>query len=200
MFVQGNLSGKSDYIQVDKKSGITTMLRKKISERDLQILTETEINSKNPVIWDNYTQMSGDKIIFTEDLDTNELDSIKIPNNVFIIEEDSIGDNKYNQIKGLKLFGNFIDNKLDRVKIDQNSELIYYMYDENSNLIGVDKAVASSILIYFKEKGMDQITFITNPEGVLYPEEFLDVNETFLNGFINRESEKINKKQMLIDR
>ena len=63
MFVQGNLSGKSDYIQVDKKSGITTMLRKKISERDLQILTETEINSKNPVIWDNYTQMSGDKII-----------------------------------------------------------------------------------------------------------------------------------------
>jgi hypothetical protein len=35
---------------------------------------------------------------------------------------------------------------------------------------------------------------------VLYPEEFLDVNETFLNGFINRESEKINKKQMLIDR
>ena len=55
-------------------------------------------------------------------------------------------------------------------------------------------------LIYFKEKGMDQITFITNPEGVLYPEEFLDENETFLNGFINRESEKINKKQMLIDR
>ena len=122
--------------------------------------------------------MSGDKIIFTENLDTNELDSIKIPNNVFIIEEDSIGDNKYNQIKGLKLFGNFIDNKLDRVKIDQNSELIYYMYDENLNLIGVDKAVASSILIYFKEKGMDQITFITNPREC-YPEEFLDENETF---------------------
>ena len=59
----------------------------KISERDLQILTETEINSKNPVIWDNYTQMSGDKIIFTEDLDTNELDSIKIPNNVFIMKK-----------------------------------------------------------------------------------------------------------------
>ena len=45
--------------------------------------------------------------------------------------------------------GNFIENKLDRVKIDQNSELIYYMYDEKSNLIGIDKAVASSILIYF---------------------------------------------------
>ena len=74
------------------------------------------------------------------------------------------------------------------------------MYDEKFNLIGIDKAVASSILIYFKEKGMDEITFITNPEGVLYPEEFLDKNETFLNGFINREDEKINKKHILIDR
>ena len=55
MFVQGNLSGKSDYIQVDKNLELLQCLEK-ISERDLQILTETEINSKNPVIWDNYTK------------------------------------------------------------------------------------------------------------------------------------------------
>ena len=137
------------------------MLRKKISERNLQILTESEINLKNPVIWDNYTQMTGDKIIFTENLDTNELDSIKITNNVFIIEKDTIGNSQFNQIKGLKLRGVFNKNKIDRVKIDQNSELIYYMYDEEFNLIGIDKAVASSIIIYFKNQGMDEITFIT---------------------------------------
>ena len=33
----------------------------------------------------------------------------------------------------------FNKNKIDRVKIDQNSELIYYMYDEDLNLIGIDK-------------------------------------------------------------
>ena len=198
-FVQGKLSGKSDYIQVDKKLGLTTMLRKKISERNLQILTESEINLKNPVIWDNYTQMTGDKIIFTENLDTNELDSIKITNNVFIIEKDTIGNSQFNQIKGLKLSGGFNKNKIDRVKIDQNSELIYYMYDEDLNLIGIDKAVASSIIIYFKDQGMDEITFITDPEGILYPEEFLNKNETFLNGFINREKEKIYKKDILVD-
>ena len=198
-FVQGKLSGKSDYIQVDKKLGLTTMLRKKISERNLQILTESEINLKNPVIWDNYTQMTGDKIIFTENLDTNELDSIKITNNVFIIEKDTIGNSQFNQIKGLKLRGVFNKNKIDRVKIDQNSELIYYMYDEEFNLIGIDKAVASSIIIYFKNQGMDEITFITNPEGILFPKEFLNKNETFLNGFINREKEKIEKNDILVD-
>jgi len=104
-----------------------------------------------------------------------------------------------NQIKGLKLRGGFIKNKIDRVKIDQNSELIYYMYDEDLNLIGIDKAVASSIIIYFNDQSMDEIIFITNPEGILYPEEFLNKNETFLNGFINREKEKIYKKDILVD-
>lgn len=198
-FVQGKLSGKSDYIQIDKKLGLTTMLRKKISARDLQILTESEINLKNPVVWDNNTQMTGDKIIFTENLNTNELDSIKIPNNVFIIEKDTIGDNKFNQIKGIKLLGNFNKNKIERIKVDQNSELIYYMYDENLSLIGIDKAVASSIIIYFKDQGMDEITFINNPEGILYPEKFLNKNETFLNGFIFRKNEKVEKNKFLID-
>ena len=46
---------------------------------------------------------------------------------------------------------------------------------------------------------MDEITFITNPEGILYPEEFLNNNETFFNGFINREKEKIYKKDILVD-
>ena len=143
--------------------------------------------------------MTGDKIIFTEDLDTNELDSIKITNNVFIIEKDTIGNSQFNQIKGLKLKGGFNKNKIDRVKIDQNSELIYYMYDEDLNLIGIDKAVASSIIIYFNDQSMDEIIFITNPEGILYPEEFLSNNETYLNGFINREKEKIYKKDILVD-
>ena len=73
------------------------------------------------------------------------------------------------------------------------------MYDEEFNLIGIDKAVASSIIIYFKNQGMDEITFITNPEGILFPKEFLNKNETFLNGFINREKEKIKKNDILVD-
>ena len=39
------------------------MERKEISEKDLQILTESEINKKKSVLWDNYSQISGDKII-----------------------------------------------------------------------------------------------------------------------------------------
>jgi hypothetical protein len=46
---------------------------------------------------------------------------------------------------------------------------------------------------------MDEITFINNPEGILYPEKFLNKNETFLNGFIFRKNEKVEKNKFLID-
>jgi hypothetical protein len=199
-FLQGNFSGKADFIEIKKSLGLTIMERKEISEKDLQIFTESEINKKNPVLWDNYSQISGDKIIFTENLDTNELDSIKITNNVFILEKDSISESNFNQIKGLKLDGKFLDNKLKNAVINQNAELIYYMYNDKNNLIGIDKAISSSIQIHFNNKSIDEIVFITDPEGILYPENFLDPNETILNGFIDRSDEKISNKSDLIEK
>ena len=76
-------------------------------------------------------------------MDTNELDSIKITNNVFILEKDSISESNFNQIKGLKLDGKFLDNKLKNAVINQNAELIYYMYNDKNNLIGIDKAISA---------------------------------------------------------
>ena len=98
-------------------------------------------------------------------------------------------------MKGIKLYGKIIDNKLERIKIDKNAEIIYYMYDENQQLIGIDKAIASSILISFKEQGIDNIIFFNQPEGVLYPEEKLEENQKTLNGFIDRFKERVNNRE-----
>ena len=84
--------------------------------------------------------------------------------------------------------------------INQNAELIYYMYNDKNNLIGIDKAISSSIQIQFNNKTIDEIVFITDPEGILYPENFLDPNETILNGFIDRSDEKISNKSDLIEK
>ena len=46
------------------------------------------------------------------------------------------------------------------------------MYDDVNELIGIDKAVSSSIMIIMSENGIDKIRFITDPEGMLYPESF----------------------------
>ena len=195
-FIKGSMSGKSDKIEIDKFLGLTTFSRKKLTKRQIQILTENEINKLNPIIWDGNSQISGDEIILKEDLEKNVIDSLKISNNSFIVEIDTISKGKnYNQMKGIKLFGKIIDNKLNKVKIDKNAELVYYMYDENQELIGIDKALASSILISFKENGIDDIIFFNQPEGVLYPEDQLEENQKTLFGFINRFEERITKEE-----
>ena len=71
------------------------------------------------------------------------------------------------------------------------------MYVENNELIGIDKALASSILISFKENGIDDIIFYNQPEGVLYPEMNLEDNEKKLFGFIDRFKERILSKDKL---
>jgi lipopolysaccharide export system protein LptA len=191
-FIKGSMSGKSDKIEIDKSLGLTTLKRKKLTKRQIQILTENQINKLNPIIWDGNSQISGDEIILKENLEKNVIDSLKISNNSFIVEIDTISSgNNYNQMKGIKLYGKIIDNKLERIKIDKNAEIIYYMYDENQQLIGIDKAIASSILISFKEQGIDDIIFFNQPEGVLYPEDELEENQKTLNGFIDRFNERI---------
>ena len=90
------MSGRSDKILIDEASGITKLIRNKLSSRQTQIMTEKEITKINPIIWINDNQMTGDEIHFIRDLKTNDMDSLKILNNAFVIEKDTLGQNNYN--------------------------------------------------------------------------------------------------------
>ena len=193
-----NLSGKSDKIIINQKSGLTKLLRNEISERQKQILTINEIAKINPIIWNGDSQMTGDEIHITRDVKTNDLDSLKILNNAFIIEKDTLGDNNFNQMKGIKLFGKFYENELKTIELIQNTEMIYYLYDEKTkDLIGIDKAICSSIIMEIENNNIKEITFFTNPEGEVYPEKEMELNLKVLNGFNWRIQEKIEKKEEL---
>ena len=158
-----------------------------------------EISKKKPIIWNGKSQMTGDEIHILRDIKTNELDSLKILNNAFIIEKDSLGINNFNQMKGIDLYGKFEKNELQKLKLNRNTEMIYYLYDEDTNeLVGVDKAICSSIEMIINNNKIDEIIFFTHPEGKVYPEEDLEVNEQVLNGFNWRINEKILNKNEII--
>ena len=51
-------------------------------------------------------------------------------------------------MKGINLFGKFKNNELKTIELIQNTEMIYYLYDDDTNdLIGIDKAICSSIIM-----------------------------------------------------
>lgn len=179
-FYKTDLSGKCDSIHFEQKTGITQLIR-------------------DPVLWNVENQMTGDSIHLISNLETEKLDSLKVINNAFVISQDTIGMTGFNQAKGKDLFGKFIDNELKIVDLVKNTELIYYMYNDEEELIGINKTICSAIRMTMAENDIEDITFFTNPDGDIFPESELPENSRKLKGFVWRGDERIRKMEDIFD-
>ena len=194
-----NLSGVSDSIHVDQKSGLIQLLRYPIGDRESQLLSASDMTKRNPVLWSGKTQMSGDLIHLLTDSTTNAIDSLKIFNNAVVAEQDSFNPLQFNQMKGIYLLGNFEDNELKTIVIDKNAEMLYYLYDDTTkDLIGIDKAISSAMQLQIENNQIQSISFLTRPDGAVYPIEELPLNEQKLPGFYWRGDEMILSKNYLV--
>ena len=188
-----DLRGRSDSLHLDQSTGLIKLLKLPLSRKENQILTASQKNKKNPILWFGKSQMSGDKIFLTSDIKTKKLDSLKIIGNSWIIERDSISDTGFNQIKGGVLDGLFKEGELREIDVSKNTEVIYYMYsDEDNKLIGIDKTTCSRLKMVTNENQIEDITFFVSPDGNLFPDKDLPLNERKLEGFIWREYERPN--------
>ena len=199
--LKSDLRGVSDSLYLDESIGLTKLLNKPLSNQQEQIFTEAERNLNNPVLWFDKSQMSGNQILLISNTETNKLDSLKILNNVFIIEKDTLSIDGYNQIKGGILDGNFKEGKLDNILITKNTEMVYYLYnDEDLQLIGIDKTTCSALKMNFDDGEISDITFLVAPNGDVYPEEDLPINERTLKGFTWRKNERPESVNDLFDK
>ena len=198
--LKSDLRGISDSLYLDESIGLTKLLSKPLSNQQEQIFTEVDRNLNNPVLWFDKSQMSGNQIHLISNTETNKLDSLKILNNVFIIEKDSLSIDGYNQIKGGILDGNFKEGKLDNIFITKNTEMVYYLYnDEDLQLIGIDKTTCSALKMNFDNGEISNITFLVTPNGDVYPEDELPINERTLKGFTWRKNERPENVNDLFD-
>lgn len=167
-FFKSDMSGKCDSIYSNQETGLTQMF-------------------KDPVLWSNDSQITGDTIQLLNNTKTEKLDSIKVLQNAFIINKDSIG---FNQIKGRNLYGKFENNDLRFVNIIGNSEVIHFVRNEDKSLIGIEKTTCSEIHFVLKDGEIQNSKFIMQPEGETYPPSKLPENVRKLRGFQWREDEK----------
>ena len=66
------------------------------------------------------------------------------------------------------------------------------MYSDDAEFIGLNKTLASSILINFLNNEISEVSFYRTPDGNVVSEKKLIQNEMKLPGFIWREDEKPN--------
>jgi lipopolysaccharide export system protein LptA len=173
-FYKTDMSGKCDSIHSSTKTALTKLIG-------------------NPILWNGESQITGDIMHLIGDKKTQKLDSLKVLNNTFIISKDTLGTG-FNQIKGSNLFGKFQEGKLHDVDIVKNAEVIYYMRNDDKELIGINKNVSSKINILFDKNTIETITFFQQVDGDIYPEEELDEHDRKFRGFKWRADERIKSK------
>jgi hypothetical protein len=163
-FFKTDFSGKSDSIVVTNEKGITELIG-------------------NPIIWSGESQLTGNYMYFTNEPETNALDSLYVIENAFISAFDTIAQLGYNQAKGVNLKGRFLSNGLESALLDKNAEVIYYLFDDKGALIGINKTTCSAIQLNFEEGEISRITFLRNPNGTLYPYQDFPEDQKLLEGF-----------------
>lgn len=189
--LKSDLRGRSDSLYLDESIGLTKLINKPLTKQQEQVFTEADRNKNNPVLWFDKSQMSGNEVLLISDTETNKLDSLKINGNVFIIEKDTLSSEGFNQIKGGVLDGAFKEGKLDNIVITKNTEMVYYLYnDDDLQLIGIDKTTCSALIMRFLDGEINDITFLVAPTGDVYPEGELPKNDRTLKGFVWRKEER----------
>jgi lipopolysaccharide export system protein LptA len=145
----------------------------------------------NPVLWAEENQITGDIIHLLSKVASEELDSIKILENAFMAQKDSAG---FSQLKGKNMYGKFENNELATLDVVSNSEVMFFIRDENDVLVGINKMKTSkNIFITLLNNDISSIDYNEKPDGRTYPPsdfEELSENEKLFNGFIWREEER----------
>lgn len=179
MFREPDMSGLSDSLHYNQKNGLLQLIGK-------------------PVLFKGESQITGKLIHLLNNPITEKLDSLKVLQDAFVIERDTLGTG-YNQAKGLNMYGKFEDNKIKTIDLIQNSEMIYFVYDD-LELMGIDKSICSQIRLELEDNKIRSAIRIKNPSSITYPPELLPEAGRVLAGFLWRGNERIfSKDDVIID-
>jgi len=134
---------------------------------------------KSPVVWARDNQLTGDTMyLFTQN---------KEPKRLYVFENalavSKVGSNYYNQIKGRTINGYFIDGNIDNMRAKGNAESVYYAQDDYGKFIGVNKATADIIDMYFREKKPQRVVFRSSLVGTTYPMRQVNHDELRMRNF-----------------
>ena len=169
---KSDLQAKCDSLHSNQQTGLTRLFR-------------------SPVLWSAKSQITGDTIHLLSNPKTEKLDSLKILNNAFIIEKDSLAKDDYNQIKGRNMFGKFKDNELRLLIVKGNAEVVNFNRNEQTKeLETITKQICSDIEFTFENKEIIIIKCLKKPDGKTYPPSKYPEEDRKLKGFIWRGNEQ----------
>lgn len=120
---------------------------------------------KEPVIWAQGSQISGDTIYLVTK--NKKADQVFVNENAYSINRTNEG--LFNQLKGTNMNGQFINGEIDFMRAKGNSESLYYLQDDDSSYIGMNYAMADAITMKFINKELKRVSWVNGVSGTTYP-------------------------------
>jgi len=174
----------------DETSHILAYHQVKLFSKDIQSVCDslviTEADSlislyHNPLLWNGSNQLSGNEIQIK--LKNGNLHELYVPANTFITGEVKPG--YFNQIKGKKLTGTFIENDLRKVLIEGNGELVYFPTETKNGkekITGQNNTTCSNISIELKDSKIQKVGLLEEPDSFYFGTKKIDKTKR-LDGF-----------------
>jgi len=175
---KSDLSGKADSIHSNEVTGLTKLIR-------------------DPILWSGESQITGDTIHLISNTETEQLDSLKVFYNAFMIQKDSI--EGYNQIKGKELYGLFRDNEIYEVNIIRNTESLFFLRDDTSDLLGINKSISAKIKILLEKQEIVDVYYYNEVDSKTHPSSMFPDNARKLKDFSWRGDERLTSKADLFE-
>lgn len=159
---------------------------------------------RSPVLWSGKDQITGDSVRIA--LRNGKAHRLFVRGNAFMASQaDSI---RYDQVTGSTLTGFFDDDELRTVVAEGNSRTVYFakeMKDSVERIMGMNTADCSRIDVAISSDTTGQakvhtVTFITQPDAVLWPLSKAPLDEQLLPGFLWRGAERPARREAIFDR
>ncbi len=173
-FFKKDLQGKCDSLSYDEKDSVMRMFY-------------------NPVLWSDVNQLTADTIRLY--LKNKKMDRMDMRSRAFIASRDTAASSQdslqFNQIRGKNMKAFFANNKIYKVYVKGNSQTVYYVYtDNNTKIMGANRAECSNMLIFINENKIKSITFMDKPDATLFPMKDVKPKEFLLKDFTWRVNER----------
>lgn len=148
-----------------------------------------------PIAWASGSQVTGDTmLLYTRN---KKAERIQVFDNGMLINKTGL--NYYNQLRGNTINGYFVDGAIDYMRAKGSSESIYYAQDEDSAYVGVNRATADIIDMFFSKQELSRVVFRSEVTGTMSPFRQVNHDEMRLRSFQWRDNRRPKTKFELFE-
>jgi lipopolysaccharide export system protein LptA len=141
---------------------------------------------KDPLLWNNKSQISADSINFL--IANEDIDRTFLKDNTFAITRDTLSN--FNQIKGRKMTGYFLNGDMTKLDVEGNGESLYFALERDTLFKGMNKLLCARIIMHFTDGQIQKINHSVKPDASFTPPHIIKKEDQRLEGFAWREDEK----------